>query len=103
MSQVSGWLSRHRNQVVPLDSERSVLLGVPVSGARSVLIAALLDNGIGGVLRVLAKLGGAPVKLVFDVRSRGGLAPEQVRAVGVVALDSISRQIAEESSASKVA
>lgn len=103
MSDTYSWFSRHRNQVVTLDSHRRVRLGVPISGARAVIVAAVLDNGIGGVLRALANLTGPPVRLVFDVRARGGLAPEKVQVDGAEILDSISRQISEEESVSRVA
>lgn len=103
MGDVYAWLSRHRNQVVALDSHRSVRLGVPISGARAVIVAAVLDNGIGGVLRALANLTGPPVRLVFDVRARAGFAPKDVQIAGADVLDLISRQIAEEESVSRVA
>ena len=103
MSQIYGWLSHHRNQVVPLDSDRNVTLGVPITGARAVIVAAVLDNGVGGVLRALSNFSGPPVRLVFDIRSRGGLDAGDVRLAGAEALDSISRQIAEEDLVSQVA
>lgn len=103
MSQVYVWLIRHRNQVVALDPERNLTLGAPISGARAIIIAAVLNNGVGGVLRVLSNLTGPPVRLVFDIRSRGGLDADEVRAAGANALDSISRQIAEEDLISRVA
>lgn len=103
MADTYSWFSRHRNQVVTLDSQRSVRLGVPISGARAVIVAAVLDNGIGGVLRALVNLTGPPIRLVFDVRARGGLGAEDVRIAGAEALDSISRQISEEESISRVA
>ena len=103
MLQVYAWLIKHRNQVVALDPERNLTLGAPISGARAIIIAAVLNNGVGGVLRVLSNLTGPPVRLVFDIRSRGGLDADEVRAAGANALDSISRQIAEEALISKVA
>lgn len=103
MSQINGWLSRHRNEVVRLDSDRNLTLGVPITGARAVIVAAVLDNGVGGVLRALANFSGPPVRLVFDIRARGGLETEAVRLLGAEALDSISRRIAEEELISRVA
>lgn len=103
MSEVRAWLARHRNQVITIDPDKSVMLGVPITGARAVLVAALLDNGIGGVVRALTSLAGRPIRLIFDVRARGGLAPDEVRVVGAQVLDSISRQIAGEDLVSRVA
>lgn len=103
MADTYSWFSRHRNQVVALDAHRSVRLGVPISGARAVIVAAVLDNGIGGVLRALVNLTGSPIRLVFDVRARGGHGPEEVRSAGAEVLDSISRQISEEESVYRVA
>ncbi|HEV2414587.1 MAG TPA: hypothetical protein VGX27_07245 [Candidatus Dormibacteraeota bacterium] len=103
MADTYSWFSRHRNQVVTLDAHRSVRLGVPISGARAVIVAAVLDNGIGGVLRALVNLTGSPIRLVFDVRARGGHGPEEVRSAGAEVLDSISRQISEEESVYRVA
>ena len=94
--QVYVWLARHRNQVVALDPDRNLTLGAPISGARAIIVAAVLNTGVGGVLRALSNLTGPPVRLVFDIRSRGGLDADEVRAAGANALDSISRQIAED-------
>ena len=95
MSRVYGWLASHRGQVVRLDREKTLTLGTPISGARAVIIAAVLDNGVGGILRALSSLTGS-VRFVFDVRSRGGLDPDQVRVVGGETLDAIARHIAED-------
>ena len=103
MPQVYSWLNRHRNDVVTVGPERKLKLGVPISGARAVIIAAVVDSGIGGMLRALSNLSGPPVRLVFDIRSKGGRPAEEIRAVGSEVLDSISRQIAEEDLVSRVA
>lgn len=103
MSRVYRWLTSHRGQVVPLDADKTLTLGVPISGARAVIIAAVLNNGVGGVLRALASLTGPPIRFVFDIRSRAGLDAGEVRAIGAEALDAISRQIAEDDAVSQVA
>jgi|SRR5690348_16326347 hypothetical protein len=103
MSSVYRWMAKHRGQVVPLDTERTLTLGAPISGARAVIIAAVLNNGVGGVLRALANLTGPPIRFVFDIRSRAGLDPGEVRAIGADTLDAISRQIAEDEVVSRVA
>lgn len=102
MNKVYSWLARYRGQVIDLDTERKLALGVPISGARAVIVAAVLGNGVGGVLRALADLSGS-VRLVFDIRSRAGLNPDEVRAIGTDALDAIARQIAEDDLVTKVA
>jgi hypothetical protein len=103
MSRVYRWLADHRGQAVPLTTNRTLTLGAPISGARAVIIAAVLNNGVGGVLRALANLTGPPVRFVFDIRSRAGLDADDVRAIGAEALDAISRQIAEDEVESQVA
>jgi len=102
MDKVYSWLARHRGQVIELDAEQKLRLGVPISGARAVIIAAVLGNGVGGVLRALSNLTGS-VRLVFEIRSRAGLNADQVRAIGTDALDAIARQIAEDDFVSQVA
>src|SRR5262252_865459 len=92
MTQVYSWLSRNRGQVVSLDGERRVTLGVPISGARAVIVAAVLENGMGGVLRAVSHPAGGAARLVFDVRSRGGLEREVVREIGEEVVEAISRQ-----------
>jgi hypothetical protein len=96
MSAVLRWLASHRGKVVELGSDRTLTLGAPISGARAVLIAAVLNNGVGGVLRALANLTGPPIRFVFEIRSRAGLDASEVRAIGAETLDAISRQIAED-------
>jgi hypothetical protein len=102
MRQVYAWLARHRGQAVALDSEKTLTLGAPISGARAVIIAAALGDGVGGVLRALSNLGGS-VRFVFDIRSRAGLDADQVRSLGTEALDAIARRIAEDEVVTQVA
>src|SRR5256885_13466609 len=71
------WLTRHRGQVVELDGARRLALGVPITGARAVIIAAVMqDDGttgpqLGGVLRAISnRTVDEPVRLVF-----GGCSP----------------------------
>ncbi|HSS62675.1 MAG TPA: hypothetical protein VLK30_14575 [Candidatus Limnocylindrales bacterium] len=97
------WLSRHRGQFIELDPERRVTLGVPISGARAVIVAAVLGNGVGGVLRALSNPKDRAVRVVFDVRSRGGLDVDQVQALGAEVVEAISKQIAGEDLVAQVA
>lgn len=94
LSRTHLWMSRHRGQVVDLDPERKLTLGVPISGARAVIVAAVLDNGVGGVLRALSNPIDRRVRVVFDVRSRGGLDVDAVQALGAEVVQAVSRQIA---------
>ncbi|HKW06229.1 MAG TPA: hypothetical protein VJS19_01525 [Candidatus Dormibacteraeota bacterium] len=95
MSHVQRWLTAHRGQEVGVDTDKILTLGAPIIGARAVIIAAVLNNGVGGVLRALTNLGGS-VRFVFDIRARAGLNAEQVKAVGTETLDAIARHIAKD-------
>lgn len=95
MSRVQRWLTAHRGQEVDVDADKILTLGAPIIGARAVIIAAVLNNGVGGVLRALTNLGGS-VRFVFDIRARAGLNAEQVKAVGTETLDAIARHIAKD-------
>jgi hypothetical protein len=97
------WLSRHRGESIELEPGRQLTLGVPISGARAVIIAAVLDNGVGGVIRALSHPAAGGVHLVFDVRSRGGLEIGAVEALAADVLDTIARQIAEDEPVDQVA
>jgi hypothetical protein len=103
MTQVYSWLSRNRGQVVSLDGERRLTLGVPISGARAVIVAAMLENGMGGLLRAVSHPVGGSARLVFDVRSKGGLEREVVQEIGEEVVEAISRQIAGEDVVAQVA
>ena len=43
LNHVSQWLSRHRGQTVELDRTKQLEFGVPISGARAVLVAVTLQ------------------------------------------------------------
>lgn len=95
IEKVYSWLGRHRGQVVQLDPDNKLTLGTPISGARAVIVAAVLDNGVGGVLRALSTLAGS-VRFVFDIRPQAGLDANDVRAIGAGTLDAITRHIADD-------
>ena len=103
LSRVYRWLTAHRGQDVSVDPGNILTLGVPISGARAVIIAAMLSNGVGGVLRALSNITGPPIRFVFDIRAKAGLDPGQVRALGAQALESISRHIEEDDAVTQVA
>lgn len=97
------WLSRHRGQAIELDAGHRLTLGVPISGARAVIVAAVLDNGVGGVLRALSNPRGGGVRVVFDVRSRGGLDIDAVQALGAEVVEGVSKQITGDDVVAQVA
>lgn len=99
------WLSQHRGQIVDLDDTKRIALGVPISGARAVIVAAVLqDDGrpgpqLGGVLRAISNRSATePVRLVFDGRSSGGLSPAEAEALATLVLDRISALVGHEGS-----
>ncbi len=106
------WLSRHRGQVIELDRTRQVELGVPITGARAVLVAVTLQSHLdgvplpelGGVMRVIAsRWEGEPVRLVFEGRSPVHLPPADAEATASELLAGISELIAEDDRIAEVA
>lgn len=104
------WLSQHRGQIVELDDTRRLALGVPISGARAVIVAAVLqDDGrpgpqLGGVLRAISNRTAAePVRLVFDGRSSGGLTAGEAEALATLVLDRISALVGDDDVVAEVA
>lgn len=104
------WLSQHRGQIVELDDTRRIALGVPISGARAVIVAAVLQDDnrpgpqLGGVLRALSNRTAAePVRLVFEGRSSGGLTLDEAEALGAKILDRISELVGDDRLVAEVA
>ena len=104
------WLSQHRGQTVVLDDTRRLALGVPISGARAVIVAAVLqDDGrpgpqLGGVLRAISNRSAAePARLVFDGRSSGGLTTAEAEALATMVLDRISELVGDDDRIAEVA
>lgn len=90
------WLNRHRGQTVELGDGRKLTLGVPISGARSAIVAAVTDDGIGGVFRAIATADESrPVRLMFDVRASGGRDAADVQELGAGVLRALSSHIAD--------
>src|SRR5690349_2322082 len=78
------WLTRHRGEVIALDERKNVELGTPISGARVVIIVAVLQEDVrpgpqlGSVLRAISgRTDGEPVLFVYDGRLPGRLSLEQ--------------------------
>ena len=104
------WLSRHRGQIVEIDRTKRLTFGVPISGARAVIVAVVLqDDGrpgpqFGGVLRAISNRTAAePVRLVFEGRSPAGLEPAEAQLLAAEIIDRISEQIAADDAVLNVA
>ena len=104
------WITRHRGQIVELDSTKRLAIGSPILGARAVIVAAVLQDDhrpgpqLGGVLRALANRTAAePVRLIFEGRSPAGLAPHEAEAVAAELLERVNEQIASDRLVAKVA
>ena len=110
LSRVYLWLTRHRGQTIDLDGNRRIALGVPISGARAVIVAAVLQDDrrprpqLGGVLRALSNRTEAePVRLVFEGRSPGGLPRDEAELVATQVLERINEHIAADELEARVA
>jgi hypothetical protein len=104
------WLTRHRGQIVELDATKRLALGNPISGARAVIVAAVLQDDqrpgpqLGGVLRAISnRTVEEPVRLVFEGRSPAGLARDDAESVAAELLDRVNEQIASEELIARVA
>src|SRR6266550_3536595 len=92
--------TRHRGQAIELDHSKRLVFGVPISGARAVIVAVVLQDDlkpgtqIGGVLRAISsRVDTEPVRLVFEGRSPAGLSPAAAEAAATKVLEAISEQI----------
>lgn len=110
LERVHGWLSRHRGQTVELDHARRLLLGVPISAARAVLVAVALHSDgesaprLGGVVRAISnRTPGEPVRLVFEGRSPAHLPPREAEVAAALLLGSISDLVAGDDLVARVA
>jgi hypothetical protein len=110
LARVHLWLSRHRGEVVQLDRGRRLAFGVPISGARAVIAAVVMQDDehpgtqLGGVVRALAKRTDAePVRLVFEGRSPAQVSHEDARAHATQLLDEISTLVADDEPVAHVA
>ncbi len=110
LGEVHLWLARYRGTVVELDRGRRVALGAPISGARALISAVVLEEGsrpgaqLGGVLRVLGNPAGTePVRLEFDGRSPSGLPNGEAHDVAASMLEAIAERIASDRAVQNVA
>ena len=104
------WLTRHRGEVVRLGGTRRLALGTPISGARAVIVAAVVQDDnrpgpqLGGVLRALSNRSeSAPVRLVFEGRSPAGLSQEEAEAAAIEVLERISGLVVDDQAMAEVA
>jgi hypothetical protein len=110
LAHVHMWLARHRGQAIELDRSKRLLFGVPISGARAVIVAISLQDDrrpgtqLGGVMRAISsRIESEPVRLVFEGRSPGGLTPGEAERVATRVLEVISEQIASDGLVENVA
>lgn len=110
LSDVAYWIRQHRGEVVELDRTTRLALGAPISGARAMVVAILLQDDLhpgpqlGGVLRALSNRTDAePARLVFEGRSPLGLPSDEAHRVASSMLDAISEHIAAEGAVANVA
>src|SRR3989442_14991785 len=103
LARVYLWLTRHRGQAVELDRNKRLVFGVPISGARAVIVAVSLQDDrrpgtqLGGVMRAISsRIDTEPVRLVFEGRAPGGLAPAKAERGATRVLQAISPQDASD-------
>src|SRR3989440_11725293 len=89
LARVYLWLTRHRGQAIELDRTKRLVFGVPISGARAVIVAVSLQDDrrpgaqLGGVMRAISsRVDSDPVRLVVEGRSAGGLTPSEAERGG---------------------
>src|SRR5438309_10049765 len=99
LARVYLWLTRHRGQAVELDRNKRLVFGVPISGARAVIVAVSLQDDrrpgtqLGGVMRAISsRIDSEPVRLVFEGRSPGGLTPDATERVATGVRQAMSQQ-----------
>ena len=100
LSQLYEWFTRHRGGIVELDRGRKLAFGIPIVVARAVIVAVTLQDErapgfqLGGVVRALSnRTNVEPVRLVFEGRSRIGVAPDEAEALATEILDVVSKRM----------
>src|SRR5438445_13039946 len=109
LARVYLWGSRQRGQSVELDRGSRLELGVPISGARAVIVGVALHPegleapSLGGVVRAISDgSGGAPARLVFDGRALAGLSRSEALSLADDLLASADDLVAEDGPAGDV-
>lgn len=110
LDRVHMWLTRHRGEVLSLDGSRRLALGTPISGARAVIISAVVQDDahpgpqLGGVVRALSNRSDfEPVRLVFEGRSPAGLPREDAEAIATAILERIAWLVVDDQPVAEVA
>lgn len=110
LGRVHAWMDQHRGAVVQLDATKRLQLGTPISGARAVIVSAVLQDDarpgpqLGGVVRVLSNPTGVePARLVFEGRSPAGLTSDEAEAAAAELLREFDARIATDTIESMVA
>src|SRR5919109_4995047 len=110
LARITLWLAQHRGKMVQIDDSRRLILGTPITGARAVIVAAVLqddahpDPQIGGVVRALANRTDAePVRLVFEGRSPAGLPRDEAEGIASELLERISSLVVDDRPMAEVA
>ncbi len=110
VADVYRWLSDHRGQVVDLDEQKRIALGIPISGARAVIVAAVVQDDtrpgpqLRGTLRALSTADDRePARMIFDVRATGAVDSSTVRELGSGVLQSVTALVSRSEALSTVA
>jgi hypothetical protein len=110
LARITLWLAQHRGKMVQIDDSRRLILGTPITGARAVIVAAVLQDDahpgpqIGGVVRALANRTDAePVRLVFEGRSPAGLPRDEAEGIASELLERISSLVVDDRPMAEVA
>jgi len=110
LSQVYQWFTRHRGSSVELDRTRRLAFGIPITGARAVIVAVTLqDEGtpgpqLGGVVRAISnRTSLEPVRLVFEGRSPAGLERGEAEAMAAEILEVVSKRMTNRELVERVA
>jgi len=100
LSQVYEWFTRHRGSIIELDRSRRLGFGIPIIGARAVIVAVTLQDErqprpqLGGVVRAISnRTDLEPVRLVFEGRSPIGMSPDEAEALATEILDVVAKRM----------
>lgn len=104
------WLSQHRGEVIEVNRTQRLILGVPISAAKAVIVAVVLQDDqrpgpqMGGVLRALStRADSEPVRFVFEGRSPATLSSDEAYTIAAQMVDAVSQQISSGEAVANVA
>src|SRR2546425_12456493 len=108
LSRVYLWLTRHRGQAIELDRTKRLVFGVPISGARAVIVAVSLQDDrrpgtqLGGVMRAISsRIDTEPVRLGVEGRAPGRPTPAEAAGAAARIPPTISEQSAADRAVGK--